>query len=242
MPNGDDNRPANLPRGAPDTLKQFVACEVDSGSLDLTDTAWLNELPMVAGATITVKPGATSSRATITLDAEYMPAFDLEVSIVDGQLVANIPGTVGEALNGPIKEWTDKVNATFRRNGKQMRDFHVDGTTITLRKEVIPPAASTPAAAATAPVTSVVGGGAVEPESEPAEQKKPWGCAAWIAGAIAAVAVIIGLVVASNGGDGDDAITSGQGGTAAPATTSSTTSTTSTTIAEVGQVPRPPRS
>ena len=72
MPEGDDTKPANLPRGAPDGLKKFVRCEVDSGSLDLTDTAWLNELPMVAGATITVRPGATSTRATITLDASTL--------------------------------------------------------------------------------------------------------------------------------------------------------------------------
>lgn len=241
MPDGDDNKPANLPRGAPDALKRFVKCEVDSGSLDLTDTAWLNELPMVAGAAITVKPGATSSRATITLDAEWTPAFDLDVSIVDGQLVATVPGTVGEALNGPIKEWTDKVNATLRRNGKQMRDFQVDGTTITMRKQVIPPAAAVPAAAATAPVTSVAVGES-EPETEPAEKKKGWGCAAWIAGVIAAIAVAVGFVVATGGDDGDDSITSGTGEPAATTTSSSTTEPppAPSTTQQVGQAPPPP--
>lgn len=235
--------PAQLPKGAPQSLRSFVRCEVDEARLDLSDAVWLDGIPLISGATTTAKAGSGPNSASITFDAEWTPAFDLEVSIVDGGLVASVPGNVGVAANGPIKDWTDALNNTLKDNDKQLRDLRINGTVLRLRKQPIPVTDDEPVV--TPPPVIEVPGPAEEPAEKPSGSN--WGCLTGIVAAVVAILVGIG-VVATRGGD-DSAVPADSVATEtvitddpAPATTSApatttpppTTSTTSTTVAQVG--------
>lgn len=237
--------PAQLPRGAPQALRSFVRCEVDEAVLDVTDAAWLNEIPMISGATTTASAGRTPNRGTITFDAEWTPKFDLEVSIVDGELVASVPGNVGLAANGPIKEWTDALNKTLKDNNKQLHDLRIDGTTLRLRKQPIPVVTDEQSAIMPPPVTAVPTP-AEDSTEEPAGRS--WGCLTGIVVAVTAILVTVGIVATSGGDDSaapadsvaTETVNTGDPApaeTPAPESTSPpppTTSTT-TTVAQVGE-------
>lgn len=239
--------PAQLPKGAPPALRSFVRCEVDEARLDLSDAAWLNGIPLISGATTTARAGSSPNSASITFDAEWTPAFDLEVSIVDGELVASVPGNVGVAANGPIKDWTDALNQTLKDNNKQLRDLRINGTALRLRKQPIPVATDDEPVVTPPPVIEVP-----EPTEEP--EKEPsgsnWGCLTGIVAAVTAILVTIGVVATSGGDDSatpadsvatETVITDdpAPATTPAPATSSppptTSTTTTSTPVDEVGQ-------
>jgi len=212
-----------------------VACTTDRVELDLDDMGWVPkpaELPDAVVPEVTVEDGWTPSSATIRVGWGFV-SIGLPATIVDGQLRIDSTG-LGFGIGDEIDPWVDAFNSTLEANGKQLDSFDVRDGKVTMTKRPIP-AAGTDTAAEVAAVTSAVA--ATGPEVEEPARKKT-GCLAWIIGAVVAVAAAVGVVLAMNGSDDNNSVSTGESEPAASSpASSSTTSTTSSTISQVGQVP-----
>ncbi|MFN3258210.1 MAG: hypothetical protein ACE37B_21225 [Ilumatobacter sp.] len=238
------SKPARLPAGAPASLRQFVACTLDTTTLDLTDLGWIPrpaEVPDALAPSVSIGDDATSTSATIKVGYGPFIAVALPASIVEGELridAADLPFGIGPN----VTKWVDAFNATLRANGKRLDEFSVDSDSISLTKKPAVTATDGSTVAPSASTTTVV---AAPPATEP-PKKSGSGCLAWAAGAVAAIAVAVGIgVVATNSGD-DTAQTSDsiivvdepastEPATTGPATTGPATTGPATTIAQVGQ-------
>jgi hypothetical protein len=202
--------PARLPAQAPDALRRFVSCATESVNLDLTDVGWLPKpegAPDFLTPSASVEDGWTPQRATIEIGYGEFLSMEVPTSIVDGQLVVDA-SNLAFGIGDGVTKWVDAFNATLAAHGKQLDRLDVRGGELVLTKRVA--AAGDDAQAAAVGVaavgTSTVGDeapGATPPAG--GRSRPPGGCLAWIAGALAAVALAIGIgVVATSGGDSDD--------------------------------------
>lgn len=238
------SKPARLPASAPASLRRFVACTVDSTTLDLADLGWIPrpaEVPEALEPSVSIGDGATSTSATIKVGYGPFIAVALPASIVEGQLridAADLPFGIGPN----VTKWVDAFNSTLRANGKQLDEFSVDGNSISLTKKPAVAAADGSTVAPTASTTTAV----AEPPATQPPKPSSSGCLSWAGGAIAAIAVAIGIGVAVNNAGDDTAETSDSivvvddptstdPTTTEPATTAPATTGPATTIAQVGQ-------
>lgn len=128
-----------LPDGAPEALREFVACSTDRVELDMHDRAWLPKPPHVPDAlvpTVTIDDDWTPERATVAV--HFGPiVIHLRVEIVDGELrvhTGRMPFGIGHEITDGIHAWVDAVNATLAANGKALGGLDVSDNTITITK------------------------------------------------------------------------------------------------------------
>lgn len=201
--------PAKLPGNAPTALGNFVGCTIDSVDLDLADVGWLPKpeaAPDFLTPSASVEDGWTPQRATIRIGYGDFMSLSIPASIVDGRLSVD-SSNLGFGIGDEVTRWVDAFNATLATHDKQLDRLDVRGDTLTLTKRPVVAASDHPAAAPAAAVTTGATTVPDAPSKAPADgrSKPPGGCLPWIAGALAAIAVAIGIgVVATSGGDSDE--------------------------------------
>lgn len=229
-------KPPNLPDGAPQELKDFVACKRLTVEIDLATLGWLPTPPGVPkelAPSVTAEPGATPNTATVSVGWGFV-SISLPVSVgSDGQLnvdTGNLPDI--ENLKTNIDNWVKKFNDSLKGNGKRLSGFTINGTKITLTKAAI--AATTPQTPAPPPPPTTPPG-----ETTPADGKSApgKGCLLGVLGLAFAGALGVGAFFLAK--DDDDNKTSAPPVSDQPAaaTTSSTSSTSSTTTTTTTTAP-----
>ena len=178
-------KPPDLPDGAPQELKDFIACKRLTVELDLATIGWLPAPPGVPkelAPSVTAEAGATPNTATVSVGWGFL-SITLPVSIgSDGQLnvdTAKLPDI--ENLKSNVDKWVKKFNDSLKGNGKRLSGFTINGTKIAFTKVAIaatgtattpqtplppatktpptPPPPSTPGATASTDGTSSTGKG-----------------------------------------------------------------------------------
>ncbi|WP_154723524.1 hypothetical protein [Ilumatobacter coccineus] len=214
-------KPAKLPKGAPKSLRDFVACTTQSVTLDTDSLGWIPTPPGVPAALapdVNVTAGATPGTATITIGYGEFISMDLPASIgPNGELQVDA-SDIGFGIGPKIDKWVADFNATLKANGKQLDTFAVDGNKVAMTKKnaVVPAKEPTPPAT---PAPKVIKPGGPPPVPVPPEKKPSPGCLTWMLVAVTVVAVlVVAAVVLVRGGD-DETATIVDVGQTAPAAT-----------------------
>lgn len=147
-----------LPRGVPDTLKDFVRCRTNEVELEAGDLTWLPK-PDTGGIPVpdvtpglTFENGLTPGSVTISVGWGF---FNISVTgtIRDGKLNVDAPAIPG--LGSQITGWVNDLNADLEANGMQVGDLSIRNGKLHFGKEAIPVAPTTETAVVPAPVTQV---------------------------------------------------------------------------------------
>jgi hypothetical protein len=213
MPDGD-GAGARLPEGAPDTLKQFVACTVDRVELDLDDLGWIPRPPLVPEGLepeVTVTDGWTPASATIRI-GWGMIALEFPATITDGKLGIDA-SNLGEDISGGVSKWVDAFNETLGKNDKQLESFDVRDGKVVMNKHKVVATEEDPATVTPPTVIPPTDPPPTDPPgtTEPVEEPPWWkACPLWMIGVIIAIlAVVVILFALNSGGDGDDTVSTG---------------------------------
>lgn len=128
-------KPPQLPKDAPQDVKDFVDCKSDKVTLDPTKKGFLPEIPVIGAPDVTVAPVAGKpGTAKVTLKKTGLLDTSFTLTVTNGHLAADTTGVTPQLVKDAIDRWVKRYNDWLDANNRKLDGLSVDKGTATVTK------------------------------------------------------------------------------------------------------------